>query len=140
MTTETITLMQSLFDRAVTGVKQQGRLSKRALYPDDRFDVVDCFYRHPDNPAIRCAVGHVIPDEHYFPEMEDKPASAVLTHAPLRQALFGDASSYTRCKCTYMLYALQSAHDSSDDVAHFLNLAADVARRFDLNADVCKEN
>ena len=57
-------ILQEMFDKAVTGIKKQGRLSQGPKNPFDG-KPGNCYYRHPDNPAVRCAVGHLIPDELY---------------------------------------------------------------------------
>lgn len=55
-----MTDFQPLFDRMVSRLKAQGRQS---INPDTGH----CFYRHPDDPNLRCAVGLVIDDAHYNP-------------------------------------------------------------------------
>ena len=53
---------QGLLDKMPTGLAKQGWLQSR--YPDGR----GCCYRGPD--GLKCAVGHVIPDELYDPIMD----------------------------------------------------------------------
>lgn len=128
--------MQDLFDRAITGVKQQGCLS---LCPDNGggADTDGCYYRYPDNPNVRCAVGHLIPDNLYRPDMEGVGVGALLEENPHIAAAIGVTFPSDSVD---LLADLQCAHDFGRSVARFLNLAADVARRFGLNADACKEN
>lgn len=57
-----MTNIQTLFNKAVTAVIEQGEPSLNT----DGY----CVYRGPNNH--KCAVGHLISDEHYNPEMENK--------------------------------------------------------------------
>lgn len=120
--------MQDLFDRAVTGAKQQGCLAKASGG--------GCFYRDPDNPAIRCAVGHLIPDALYRPNLEDVNAGSLLEENPHIAAALGVTFPGA---VVDMLADLQVAHDFSKDVGGFLLAAKDVARNYGLNFDVCEE-
>jgi hypothetical protein len=55
---------QALFDYIGTFLLAQGRRSVSS----DVSSYGSCFYRHPD--GLKCAVGCVIPDEFYKPNME----------------------------------------------------------------------
>jgi len=146
-TDELKALMQSLFDRAVTGVKQQGRLS---------FHGATCCYRHPADPAVRCAVGHLIPDDVYSPTMEGKIASQLIHSMGFGEQIIGPAFTQLdeeqRAQVSRMLAHLQDAHDNSvsnrawrtehrtpeGQVQDFLFQASVVAEDFDLSPAVCE--
>lgn len=67
-----------------------------------------CYYRHPDDGRA-CAVGCLIPDELYNPDMEGRSAHSVLT----RDLGWDD-------DLAVFLGAAQRKHDSANDVADFL--------------------
>jgi hypothetical protein len=69
-----------------------------------------CFYRHPDNPDVRCAFGCLIPDEFYAPAMENRGAWMVVDTYPSVAELFPWAS---REEGFSLLDDFQSAHDST---------------------------
>lgn len=48
---------QNILNAAYAALSAQGRNSSN--------HDGDCFYRHPENPSIRCAIGHLIPEENY---------------------------------------------------------------------------
>lgn len=127
--------LQEMFDKAVGGIKQQGRLSKDTD-PHDKLAV--CRYRMPDDPAVRCAVGHLIPDEMYDPAMECRNAEAVLSGFPEVALHLGIREPSDADQTTKMLLQLQFAHDDSDDVGEFLARAASLARQFMLDAKECE--
>jgi hypothetical protein len=85
---------QSAFDRAVTGVIQQGRPSRTCMG--------SCLLRGPDN--TKCAIGHLIKDDARARELDDT-GSAVYT---LR-----DQGEIHPDLDVDMLAALQRAHDNS---------------------------
>lgn len=150
-TNELKALMQSLFDRAVTGVKQQGRLSSRGD---------GCYYRDPANPAVRCAVGHLIPDAAYTPAMEGKLALLLVGSMGFGEQIIGPAFAQLddeqRAQVIRMLGHLQDAHDDGapsgarpprtahqtpeeqEQVQDFLFRASVVAEDFDLSPAVCE--
>lgn len=53
---------QEIFDRSTAFLLKQGQPCV------DRNGA--CFYRHPEDPKLRCAVGALIPDEYYDPDMD----------------------------------------------------------------------
>jgi hypothetical protein len=55
--------LQTIFNAGYLGVLKQGRPSAT---PDG-----SCYYRHPHDPAIRCALGHALTDDKYRPEFEN---------------------------------------------------------------------
>lgn len=131
--------LQEIFDKSVTGIKTQGRLSQGPVNPGNGKPGV-CYYRHPDDAAVRCAVGHLIPDELYDRKMEGRNvrSDAVLGTA-MRERL-GTPRSHAGhpSPAVSMLSQLQTAHDNAPTVEKFLISAADVARQFHLNSAVCK--
>ena len=56
---------QQAFDAALFGIRKQGYT--RSF--DDRINA--CMYRHPGDSSIRCAAGHIIPDDVYDPRAEN---------------------------------------------------------------------
>lgn len=128
--------LQEMFDKAVTGIKKQGRLSQGPVNPGNGKPGV-CYYRHPDDPAVRCAVGHLIPDELYNSKtMEGRNVSS----DAVRGALPGihRSSAGHPSPAMSMLSQLQTAHDNSSTVEEFLARADSVACRFRLDPAVCE--
>ena len=72
-----------------------------------------CYYRHPDNSAVRCAVGCLIPDDLYDQSFEGDAVSAIIAASEPIAQLFGGISNF--------LSDVQIAHDESEDVAAFLD-------------------
>lgn len=142
-------LMQSLFDRAVTGVKQQGCLS---------YNGAACHYRDPANPAVRCAVGHLIPDDAYSSAMEGLVSFQLIHEMGFGEQIIGPAFAQLdgeqRTRVSHMLTCLQDTHDNSapsrvwppltadrtpeEQVRDFLLQASVVAEDFDLSPAVCE--
>lgn len=89
---------QEIFDRVAEGLLGQGGPSM-----SDRFDET-CAYRGVD--GRKCAIGHLIPDEKYFPDLEGKCVSDgnVLLTLPLAY----------QCHLA-LLELLQDAHDNASD-------------------------
>lgn len=131
--------LQEIFDKSVTGIKKQGRLSQGPVNPGNGKPGV-CYYRHPDDPAVRCAVGHLIPDEMYDgKKMEGRSVNSdAVLGAPLREHLGipRDSAGHPSPPVS-MLSQLQTAHDNAPTVEKFLISAADVARQFHLSSAVC---
>ena len=132
--------LQEMFDKAVTGIKKQGRLSQGPINPLSG-KPGNCYYRHPDDPAVRCAVGHLIPDELYDRrEMEGRivTCDAVL-NTPMRDLLgILPHEDLYNVPAVSMLATLQTTHDNALTVEEFLTGAAEVARQFMLDAKVCE--
>lgn len=132
--------LQEIFDKSVAGIKKQGRLSQGPVNPGTGKPGM-CYYRHPDDPAVRCAVGHLIPDELYdrkLMECRDVTSDNVLGTS--MRALLGipirvDAHP---SPVVSMLSQLQTAHDNSSTVEEFLTRAASVARLFHLDPAACE--
>lgn len=131
--------LQEIFDKSVTGIKKQGRLSQGPVNPGNGKPGV-CYYRHPDDAAVRCAVGHLIPDELYNGKMEGRNVSsdAVLGTAMREHLGIPRSSAGHPSPVASMLSRLQTAHDDSHTVEEFLTRAAGVARVYHLDPAVCK--
>ena len=123
---------QVLFTESVTKIIAQGQ----AAY---NLEVRECQLRAPGGRA--CAVGMVINDLHYDPDMEATASPRNFAALPLRRAI---ASSYPdlnldpnnhRGSYWRMLTGLQSAHDKADDrdfIHDFSLLAGEIALEFNL--------
>ena len=128
--------LQEIFDKSVAGIKKQGRLSQGPMNPGNGKPGV-CYYRHPDNPAVRCAVGHLIPDELYNSKtMEGRHVRSAAVLAALPGTPRKPAGHPS--PAVSMLSQLQTAHDDSHTVEEFLTRAAAVAHVYHLNSAVCK--
>lgn len=123
--------LQQMFDKAVGGIKAQGCLSKITTGTSG---VPACYYRYPGNPAVRCAVGHLIPDEVYDPSMEGDGSWSVLANPEVDEAL---ALPEDHDEVGHLLASLQEAHDACPDVEHFLVRAAQIGRTKGLDVSVC---
>lgn len=102
---------QKLCDIAVKGVLQQGCPST--------FEDGKCAYRGINN--TKCAIGFIVPDEDYNPDMETKGISAA-QFSLVRKKL--NISSYI----ADILSELQSAHDRA--ARETLHLTAEGRREF----------
>lgn len=85
---------QEVFNEVWNGLKSQGwqKSSDRGSY----------YYRHP-NGRLKCAIGHLIPDEEYRPEFEGKSAHYLMNSRQLK-CLEGMDLDFLEC--------LQGLHDS----------------------------
>ena len=132
--------LQEIFDKSVTGIKTQGRLSQGPVNPGNGRPGV-CYYRHPDDATVRCAVGHLIPDELYNSKtMEGRNVrSAAVLGIAMRERLgIPRTAPGHPPPVVSMLSQLQTTHDNSSTVEEFLTRAADVARQFHLDPAVCE--
>lgn len=132
--------LQEMFDKAVTGIKKQGRLSQGPMNPLNG-KPGHCYYRHPDNPAVRCAVGHLIPDELYDGrEMEGRIVTCDAVLGTSMRAVLGilPHEDLYSVPAVSMLARLQTAHDEAHTVEEFLTRAVEVARQFMLDAKECE--
>jgi hypothetical protein len=82
---------QEIFNTVATKLLAQG---VAAASPDGK-----CFYRGPN--GTKCAAGHLIPDEKYYPTMEHKPSS----NERVMQAMGIDETD------KWLVRELQGAHD-----------------------------
>lgn len=105
---------QEIFDTVVKHLAQQKR---RSVIPNTNI----CMYRSEE--GLKCAIGCLIPDEEYNPEMENKAASRIVKSA---DNILG---------MNNLLDALQAAHDNNTNVE---NLQFDLRRTsdsYELNPD-----
>ncbi len=111
---------QQLFDTIVTGLLKQGKRSfehcgKRGITNFENEE--RCMYRSAE--GFKCAIGHVITNEDYDPEMEDISSTVLFEKFPVLSYLIPHAD---------MLRELQSIHDYGiplDWPADFTNVAED---------------
>ena len=99
--------IQEIFDKSVIGVIKQGKKS---------LDLNGCAYRGFN--GNKCAIGHLITDDHYNKKLEGCTAGEILVDNAL------EASINTKLNDTLlsMLLDLQRAHDYSDfSERYFLN-------------------
>lgn len=94
---------QAIFDRVATHLLTQGRRSKK--FNKDSSETV-CLYRGPKGTS--CAVGCLIDDEAYTPDLENHVAHHFGVKAALRKSGV-DVSHWTTL---HLLAALQRVHDS----------------------------
>lgn len=92
--------LQQVFDKAYLGLKAQGF--------ERSHENATCLYRGPDGK--KCAIGHVIPDEHYRPEMEG--CSVLYITRWCREAL---PVGLRGMPAQLALYRLQRCHDQARD-------------------------
>lgn len=88
---------QEMFTKVWRGLETQ-------KWEKSRADKIGCLYRGPN--GMKCAAGHLIPDEKYKPKMEGDPILLLLTHDP---SLFGEPITD---EDMYFVYDMQQAHDS----------------------------
>lgn len=108
--------MQELFDTAVSGVIAQGRKSST--------ERGQCKYRHPE--GLKCAVGHLIEDEHYRSYLEGLEAQNPNVARALQRSI---GRNLTHAEFE-ILADLQCAHDEADSenfVMSFKDRARSVA-------------
>lgn len=112
---------QEAFNRAVAGVIKQGRPSVDAAGR--------CLYRGPD--GLRCAVGWLIPDELYEPEMEGVNTNWLRVMWP---------RAMSACDNRFLVRELQEAHDwasmRGDFLREFKKQCRGVAARYGLDPAV----
>lgn len=93
--------LQEVFDKSVGGVIAQGRPGRNLHRA--------CSYRTAD--GLKCAAGHLIEDEHYYPALEGNLAWGASVRPALKASGVPDSS---------LVSALQVAHDDSGDGRDFL--------------------
>lgn len=96
---------QDILERSTAGVLTQGGAS---IGYDEDGDA-ECRYRAPDGRC--CAIGHLISDEHYMPELEGGAITNVLVSEAVGKSL-GHASNVDAGDEKF-LDALQAAHDNA---------------------------
>jgi hypothetical protein len=105
---------QEIFDKVAKHLLTQ---NSKAVDADSR-----CQYKMPD--GRRCAIGCLIPDELYDPEMEGELLRDLLKKFPVLQTLWSDADRYFVC-------SLQMVHDIYP-VAHWVDVLRFIANQFEL--------
>lgn len=138
--------MQDLFNRAVTHVVQQGR---PAIGRSETLLPYHCRYRQPveEGKVLMCAVGCLIPDSVYFPELEGVAVDGGADTLNVLRMAFPEAAAENWIEdgtaTMRLLKLLQKAHDetglsctASEDhptfVAEFKERAKGIAHLFDL--------
>ncbi len=131
---------QDIFNQVATHLFKQGQQSKAIIAdpywtPGSGFDQMRemCAYR--GEAGLACAVGCLIPDEAYRPEIEGLPVESLMdpnstVHLPSLDLL----KEHRR-----LLGVLQDAHDNDGAWISTGNLRAylaDIAARFDLDAAI----
>lgn len=109
---------QDIFDKIVLALINQKEKSVDAL-------TGSCRYRGPNN--TKCAVGYLIPDDLYDPNMEGVSVDNILIQYPTINEMY--------VHHTFLLCKLQSAHDSSDFynfLPCFLSQAKEIADEMNL--------
>lgn len=106
---------QEVFDAVWNGLASQG--FQRSIGYEGT-----CLYRGPD--GLKCAVGHLIPDNLYDTDLEGKTVSQLI-EAECLVGVFGEEVD------TSFLFKLQQAHDTSD--GNMKEKLASVATSFGLN-------
>lgn len=93
---------QEIFDFVWTKLREQGRGSASE-------DGGTCFYRSSDG-HLKCAIGHLIPDDLYKPEMEGISVRRILDRFPELNIILSEDLIYWNID---FLYHLQDAHDGA---------------------------
>lgn len=110
---------QKIFDTVKAHLLQQGQQSE---------DSEGCKYRGPGD--LKCAIGCLIADEHYTPELEWKTPDHSLVRAALDKS--GVTDSGTTPDDLYYLRRLQIVHDNNHP-KYWGNLLAGLAKSHGLN-------
>lgn len=118
---------QQVFDKvALHLLKQNARsLAEEAL---GSAESGDCAYRGKD--GLMCAVGCLIPDELYYPNMEGSAVSGILAADIRLQELFE-----SEVICGFFLDELQAIHDTTP-VQDWYFYLLELAKTEGLNTDV----
>jgi hypothetical protein len=112
---------QEIFNKVLDALRKQGHASINKNG--------SCMYRAENGD--RCAVGHLISDEAYSPELEGRRAST----SPVQSAL-ASSGVPTDFDTIKLLMELQFAHDRSlkeYGMSKFESRMSDIAIRFSLN-------
>lgn len=127
-------VLQSLFDRAVAGLADQG--FEQSMSP---WDIDTCAYR--GTGGKKCAVGHLLADEHWNPALNTSAASSLHDKAPGALAeIVGMSPSPEDPRAVWDEYwdrvifldRLQDAHDGAESPEAMQENLRSVARAFDL--------
>lgn len=118
---------QTAFDTALNGIRAQGKPSLSAD-PVDNY----CLYRAPD--GSKCAIGHLIPDDKYSPDME---MGGIYQRIHEICPIIGVETADWRT--IDFLSELQKAHDRGRNAPHdqflpgFEERMVELANNYDLN-------
>ena len=111
---------QDIFTKAYLSLASQG--FKKSVNTHDH-----CMYRAPN--GLKCAIGHLIPDELYHPGLEERtPYGEFLTLFTVALGIdvhLTDSDGYWLCR-------LQSCHDHSKNPEHLKRTLVDFAREYGL--------
>ena len=95
---------QEMFTKVWRGLQAQGWQKSEGPNERNRDNGVGCLYRGPN--GMKCAAGHLIPDEMYYPEMEGEHILFLLGMKP---GIFGEP--ITQGVASFV-YNMQQAHDN----------------------------
>ena len=125
---------QTLFDRGIGGIIDQGG-------PSMDQDGEDCVYR--DGSGRKCAIGHLIGDEHYKPSFE---GAAMFNKNEKTRSIIRAVSKTTGIsegvlweEADEFLEALQQLHDTNArgfSMSDFISRAQVFAKIHELNTDI----
>lgn len=117
-------LCQQVYDTVATHLLAQGRPAKAVFK-----SVVQCAYR--DHHGFKCAVGCLIPDDMYDPEMEGKTARELKHEYP---DLLPDVPAR-------LLHELQHSHDATlyhEGLHHWARHMLRIALKWELDPAIIK--
>lgn len=114
-------LYQILLDKAVSGLSRQG-FEKSVNYDPDTTSP-QCKYRGRN--GLRCALGHLIPDEKYNPKWERHTPDAVPAGCGITAACGLDAYNYDDVQ---WLLDLQSCHDKASSSQDMIDRLREFAK------------
>lgn len=109
---------QQIFDKALHGVRAQGRPSSTKTKGGE----VTCVYRmHRGEQVLKCGVGHLIPDNVYDPAFDHDGNTAVgyaVRREDFRAAMIAGGVDTDNAEVMTLLELLQDAHDVAAHVTH----------------------
>lgn len=123
---------QEIFDKVAAHLLTQKAKSLK-VSRNDGITGEECRYR--GMRGMKCAVGCLIPDELYNPDMEGKRVGALLEHFPQLHPFFFDEHETLPTETISLLDELQGIHDTTHMRNWTFNLRA-AARNFRLDARV----
>jgi len=105
---------QSVFDVCGTALLEQGKKSEEFFINKSCPNgVMGCAYRGRN--GLKCAIGHLIPDKFYIPEIENISVDAALDILERKSASHYDWVTETFRSVDYdLLNRLQDVHDTTD--------------------------
>ena len=126
---------QKVFDQVVVHLLTQNwKSTPKPYYPEAKNQEYSCSYRGHMNGGVqlKCAIGCLIPDELYKPEMEGFGFTSLIVEFPVIRQLFADID-------TGFGQALQTVHDTYEayewkrelrKVGDWFNLNTSILDRF----------